>query len=56
MERCILNHQPQEGEFIQRRKDAIKAFHEWLPIRDNMVETGEITEALSLVIYSSFDA
>ncbi len=37
-----LNHQPQEGEFIQRRKDAIQAFHEWLPIRDNMVEKGEI--------------
>lgn len=37
-----LNHQPQEGDFIQRRQDAIQAFHEWLPIRDNMTAKGEI--------------
>jgi alkaline phosphatase D len=37
-----LNHQPQEGLFVARRQAAIQAFHEWLPIRDNMVEDGEI--------------
>lgn len=37
-----LNHQPQEGDFIARRQAATQAFHEWLPIRNNMVEEGEI--------------
>ncbi|MGF1688944.1 alkaline phosphatase D family protein [Photobacterium japonica] len=37
-----FNHQPQEGDFVARREAAIQAFHEWLPIRDNMVAEGEI--------------
>ncbi|WP_406734197.1 alkaline phosphatase D family protein [Vibrio scophthalmi] len=37
-----LNHQEQDGDFVQRRAAAIQAFHEWLPIRDNMVAEGEI--------------
>ncbi|WP_169753877.1 alkaline phosphatase D family protein [Photobacterium aquae] len=37
-----FNHQPQDGDFHARRKAAVQAFHEWLPIRDNMVADGEI--------------
>lgn len=37
-----LNHQFNEGEFSERRKAAVQAFMEWLPIRDDMAASGEI--------------
>ncbi|WP_228346220.1 alkaline phosphatase D family protein [Venatoribacter cucullus] len=33
------NHQQDEGEFSERRAAAIKAYHEWLPIRSNEDQT-----------------
>jgi alkaline phosphatase D len=42
------NHNPGEGEFAVRRRAAIQAFHEWLPIRAQAsLEEG--------IIYRSFD-
>jgi len=42
------NHNPGEGEFASRRRAAIQAFYEWLPIRESSsVEEG--------IIYRSFD-
>ncbi len=37
-----LNHQPNEGKYKGRREAAVQAFHEWLPIRNNAVDKGEI--------------
>ena len=30
-----LNHQPEEGDFMQRKAAAKKAYYEWIPIRTN---------------------
>ncbi|MET0207421.1 MAG: alkaline phosphatase D family protein, partial [Burkholderiaceae bacterium] len=40
------NHQPDEGDFAVRRAAAVKAWHEWLPVRSG----GD-----TLTIYRSFD-
>lgn len=42
------NHNEGEGEFNARKKAALRAYHEWLPIRDNI--TGNQN-----TIYRSFD-
>lgn len=33
------NHQPDEGDFFQRRAAAVQAYYEWLPIRPPVSET-----------------
>lgn len=42
------NHNEGEGEFLARKKAALQAYHEWLPIRDNRTSNQN-------VIYRSFE-
>lgn len=42
------NHSPEQGDFAARKRAAIQAYHEWMPIRRTMPD--EYTE-----IYRSFD-
>ena len=39
------NHQPNEGDWTQRKMDAMKAYHEWMPTRNSVMTQ----------IYRSFD-
>ena len=40
------NHQPDEGDYAQRRNAAAKAYFEWLPIREN--KTGQLYRKTSM--------
>ncbi len=39
------NHQPNEGEFASRKRAALQAYYEWMPIREP--ETGRAFEAIN---------
>jgi len=39
------NHQPNEGEFAQRKRAALQAYYEWMPIREP--ESGRAFEAIN---------
>lgn len=46
-----LNHHPDEGPWAARKAAAIKAYREWMPVRD---PSGSLTETQAETVYRSF--
>ncbi len=48
------NHDASEGKWSARKRDSVRAFHEWMPIRSNDMQfPGNFKENLKIYRYAS---